>query len=329
MDVLFICGSINQTTQMHQIACELAEHRAWFTPYYGNADFTFLRRVGLLEATIGGNKLRSRAMEWLSSHGLPIDLEGRGRRYDLVFHCSDLVVPNNIRRSKVVLVQEGMTDPENFMTKIVARWKWVPGWTAGTSATGLSDAYDRFCVASEGYKDLFVRRGARAEKIVVTGIPNFDDCESYKNNDFPLRDFVLVCTTDIREVFGFEDRPAFLRKCVAIAAGRPLVFKLHPNEHVARATREIERHAPGAKIFTSGSAEAMVANCSVLVTQYSSLAYVGLALGKEVHSFFDDDELRRLLPLQNKRAARNIADVARAMLGAPKPDVARASEARA
>ncbi len=58
----------------------------------------------------------------------------------------------------------------------------------------------------------------------------------------------------------------------------------------------------------------MVANCDVLICQYSSLAHVGLALGKEVHSFFDLDELRRLLPLQHGRAASNIADVCRALL---------------
>jgi hypothetical protein len=39
-----------------------------------------------------------------------------------------------------------------------------------------------------------------------------------------------------------------------------------------------------------------------------------VALGKEVHSFFPDEELRRLLPLQHGRAASNIAAVARELL---------------
>jgi hypothetical protein len=47
---------------------------------------------------------------------------------------------------------------------------------AGTAATGLSDAYHAFCVASEGYRDFFIRKGARPEKIIITGIPNFDNC---------------------------------------------------------------------------------------------------------------------------------------------------------
>ena len=32
--ILFICGSLNQTTQMHQIANELPEYRKVFSPYY-------------------------------------------------------------------------------------------------------------------------------------------------------------------------------------------------------------------------------------------------------------------------------------------------------
>lgn len=316
MRALFICGSINQTTQMHAIARELPDLEHFFSPYYGNLDFEILRKFGALEGTIGGNKLRKRCTDWLEDHGCAVDVGGARGPYDIVFHCSDLVRPNNLRGQRVILVQEGMTDPENWMFHVAKRFRWVPGWLAGTSATGLGDRYDRFCVASDGYADLFARRGIAREKIAVTGIPNFDDCARYRNTAFPHRGYILVCTTDIREVFGFEDRPAFVRKCRALADARglPLFFKLHPNERVDRATREITENAPGALVYTTGSAEEMVANCDVLVTQYSSLAYVGLALGKEVHSFFDIEELRILLPLQNGCAAKNIANVARDLL---------------
>jgi hypothetical protein len=158
-------------------------------------------------------------------------------------------------------------------------------------------------------------------------MPNFDDCDRYRQNDFPHRGFVLVCTSDMRETYKIEDRAAFLRHCVAIAAGRQLIFKLHPNEKLERASREIREVAPEALVYASGSAEEMIANCDVLISQYSSVAYVGLALGKEVHSYFDVEELRRLLPLQNKSAARNIAEVCRRVLEdapAPRPVPARA-----
>jgi hypothetical protein len=58
----------------------------------------------------------------------------------------------------------------------------------------------------------------------------------------------------------------------------------------------------------------MVANCDVLITQFSSVVFVGLALGKEVHSFHPLDMLKRLMPVQNSSAARNIAGVCRELL---------------
>src|SRR5262249_17297802 len=71
----------------------------------------------------------------------------------------------------------------------------------------------------------------------------------------------------------------------------------------------------------------MIGNCDVLVTQYSSTAFVGLALGKEVHSRFDPDELRKLMPIQNNCAAKNISVVCRKVLGtAPRRDCGRACE---
>jgi hypothetical protein len=312
--IMFICGSMNQTTQMHQISRQLSDYEHSFSPYYCDGFDELLRRLGLMEFTIIGRKLAGRCRRYLEDHGLPIDYQGRNGPYDLVVTCSDVYVQKNIRDNRIVLVQEGITDPETFAFRLVTRFRFLPLWFAGTAATGLSDAYRKFCVASEGYRDFFIRKGARAGKIVVTGIPNFDDCGRYRANDFPYRHYVLVCTSPLREVFRGEDREAFIRQAVVIAGGRPLIFKLHPNENVKRATREISRYAPGAAVFTTGSAEEMIANCDVLITRYSSTAFVGLALGKETHSDFDMDELRRLTPVQNGSAALNIAKVCRQLI---------------
>lgn len=43
----------------------------------------------------------------------------------------------------------------------------------------------------------------------------------------------------------------------------------------------------------------MIANCDTLITKYSTVVYVGIALGKQVYSCFDDNKLKELLPLQN------------------------------
>jgi hypothetical protein len=312
--IMFICGSMNQTTQMHQISSQLSDYEHSFSPYYCDGVDELLRRLGLMEFTIIGRKLAGRCRRYLKDHGLPIDYQAKNGPYDLVVTCSDVYIQKNIRDNRIVLVQEGITDPETFVFHLVTRFRFLPLWLAGTAATGLSDAYRKFCVASEGYRDFFVRKGARAGKIVVTGIPNFDDCGRYRTNNFPHRHYVLVCTSPLREVFRGEDREAFIRQAVAIAGSRQIIFKLHPNENVKRATREISRYAPGATVFTTGSAEEMIANCDVLVTRYSSTAFVGVALGKETHSDFDLDELRRLTPVQNGSAALNIAKVCRQLL---------------
>jgi len=125
---------------------------------------------------------------------------------------------------------------------------------------------------------------------------------------------VLACTSALRELFQREDREAFIRRAVDIAGGRQLIFKLHPSENVKRATREIRLHAPEAMVFAAGSAEEMIANCDVLITRFSSTAFVGLALGKETYSDFSMDEMRRLMPVQNGSAALNIANVCRRLL---------------
>ena len=315
--VLFICGSINQTKQLHQIAMRMSDVDASFSPYYCDGALEIIRRTGLLDTTILGEKLKNRCLAYLRTYDLDVDYQGRRGRYDLVVTCSDLIMPRNIRGVPCVLVQEGMTDPENLLYHIVRRLRFLPRWLASTSTTGLSGLYDRFCVASEGYRRLFIRKGADPSTLVVTGIPNFDDCDRYLKNDFPLHHFVLVCTSDMRETFKYENRVKFIRKAVAIAAGRQLVFKLHPNENAARAAREIRAHAPGALVFSAGNTEEMIANCDVLVTRYSTTVYVGLALGKECYSDFDVEELRAMVPVQNRSAARNIAGVCAGLLADP------------
>lgn len=313
--ILFICGSINQTKQLHKVATHLPEYEHWFTPYYADGVLELLRKMNLLEFSIVGNKLMKRCLDYLRAYDLQIDFQGKQDDYDLVVTCSDLIMPRNIRRKKVVLVQEGMTDPENLWYHLWKMFPFLPRWIASTSTTGLSGMYDRFCVASEGYRDLFIRKGAPAERIVVTGIPNFDNCKEYLNNDFPYKHYVLVCTSDMRETYKYENRKKFIERALRIANGRQLIFKLHPNENVERATREINRYAPGALVFTSGNTEHMIANCDVLITRYSTTVYVGLALGKECYSDFDIEELKRLTPIQNGgTSAAAIADVCREVL---------------
>ncbi len=312
--ILFICGSLNQTTQMHKIAEHLEEYECRFSPFYGDGLIGKFSKAGYLDFTVLGGNMRRLTVEYLREHRCLIDEGGIRDDYHLVLTCSDLIVQKNIRNKKVILVQEGMTDPENLAYHAVKHLK-LPRYLASTSTAGLSHAYERFCVASEGYRDLFIRKGVKADRIVVTGIPNFDHAEQYMDNDFPHKGHVLAATSDARETFKIDRRKKFIRRAAEIAEGRKLIFKLHPNENVSRSAREIRRHAPGALVYADGNAHHMVANCDVLVTQYSSLAFTGISLGKEVHSYFDVDTLRELSPIQNRgTSAGNIAGVCREML---------------
>jgi hypothetical protein len=312
---LFICGSLNQTTQLCAVARELPEVDAWFTPYYGDRTVDAMRRLRLIEMTIGGEKRRRWCLDYLVQHHLPLDLHGKRGGYDLVVTCTDLVVPKNIRRSKLVVVQEGIFDRDGLVAAVCRRFRFLPRWFAGTALTGESFLYDRFCAASEGFRDRIVKRGADPRKVVVTGMPNFDDCTIYLRNDFPHRHYVLVCTSDLRETFQRDDRRKLIKRVREIARGRPVIYKLHPNEDEVRARRELSKWAPEATVYREGSAEQMIANCAVLITQWSSTAFVGMALGKEVHSNWSQADLRSLLPWQNGgTSAARIANVCRDVL---------------
>jgi hypothetical protein len=253
--VLLVCGSLNQTTMMHKIGVELSRgHECVYTPFYADAPLRLLKPVGLLDHTILAGRFRRVTEEYLRDQGLPVDDAGRRGGYDLALTCSDLVVPKNLRRQPLVLVQEGMTDPETVVYHLVRKLN-LPRWIASTSTTGLSLAYERFCVASEGYRRLFERKGVPPERLVVTGIPNYDDCVSFLANDFPHRGYVLAATSDTPRVFK-RDRPEGVRRRARprLAAGRPMFFKLHPNENGTRPAGD-RRVCPGVARLRRGQHE--------------------------------------------------------------------------
>ncbi len=317
-NILFICGSLNQTTQMHKIARHLMkEHQCYFTPYYADGIVNLLSKIGWLKFTVLGGRHKRETEEYLSRHNLNVDLRGEARPYDLVVTCSDLIIQNNIRGKRVVLVQEGITEPEGIMFHLV-KWLKLPRYFANTSTSGLSHEYDIFCVASEGYAELFIRKGVRDEKIAVTGIPNFDNLKNTQINNFPFYGYVLVATSPLRETFRYDDRLAFIRKCSSIAGERNLIFKLHPLENAQRAVREIHENAPGALVFAHGDINQMIANADSVITQQSTSTFVAIMLGKEVHTNLNVEELKRLMPIQNDGAsAEYIANICEHIIHTP------------
>ncbi len=311
--VLFIVGSLNTTTMAHQIWAHLPEYDRFFSPYYTG---TVLDHIvpKFKHFTIMAQSHRTMTVNYLKRHNLPIDYKGRSGNYDFTVMCSDLIIPPNIMDNPIFLVQEGFILPENFWFFMVKRFGFHRV-ICDTAATGLSDVYELFFVASEGYRDLFIKRGVRPDKIRVTGIPNFDNVQSFVNNDFTYRHYVLAATSCLRETGKYENRKQFILKVKDIAAGRPILFKLHPSENIKRATQEVKKWAPEAMIFTGGNTNHMVANCDVLITRYSSVLLIGLALGKEVYADVPLEEVLPLAPIQNNgTSARRIAESIKAYL---------------
>lgn len=303
---------------MHKIAHHsMKEHDCYFTPYYGDGIVNFAAKFGWLNFTVLGGRHKRETEEYLSRNNLQIDPRGEDRSYDLVVTCSDLLVQKNIRNKRVVLVQEGITEPEGFMFHLV-KWLKLPRYLANTSTNGLSNEFDIFCVASQGYAELFVRKGVHERKIVVTGIPNFDNVKNVRNNNFLFHGHILAATSPLRETFRIDDRQAFIRKCRTIAGERRLIFKLHPLENAQRAIREIREYAPSALVFAHGDINQMIANADVVITQQSTCTFVAIALGKEVHTNLNQAELKRLMPIQNEGAsAEHIANICERMLHTP------------
>jgi len=313
--ILFICGSMNQTTQMHKISLHLPEYEAYFTPFFATGFLGFLNRLKLVEYTILGGKVKQNALNYIRENNLKLDYRGKSDDYDLVIIPQDITFPSNLKKFKTILVQEGMTDPPDWRYH-VTRFLHLYRWCASTSMTGLSHQYDRFCVASKGFGDQFIERGINPNTIRVTGIPNFDNIiNEMKELKFDHKNFVLVATSDIRETLKYENRKKLIEYALKIANGRKLIFKLHPNENVKKRISEIKKYAPDALVYHGVSIDPMLANCDVFITKYSSTIFPAFVLGKEVHCAFNNDELRKLIPIQNKgTSAKNIAEVAKELL---------------
>ncbi|WP_295711228.1 hypothetical protein [Mucilaginibacter sp.] len=313
--ILFITGSINQTTQMHQIANELPGYDCWFSQLFtDNAPLKYLlTKTPIFNGTVLSRKFKLKSERYLYQNSLQIDFGAKKNKYDLVVYCTDMIIPKRMRQYKTIWVQEGMIDRYTLWSKIVRTLRLPSTLCGNTSLNGASNICDVYCAASEGYKLQFAGKGTEQRKIVVTGMPNYDNQQQHLNNDFPHHNYVLVATTDMRETFRLENRVAFIKKAVKIANGRPLLFKLHPNENFKRAEKEILKYTPaGTMIYKQGNTSHMIANCCELITQYSTVVYTGIALGKKVHSWFNIDELIGLAPIQNEgTSAKTIAALCR------------------
>ena len=136
-----------------------------------------------------GNPLRKKAESYMAQNQLNLDYKALENSYDLVVFGSDMLFPQKFVNTKTVWVQEGMIDPYTTLSSIIQKLKLPRYWSFGTSLNGTSNLCDIYCAASEGYKKYITHYGTDEKKVIVTGIPNYDNLEKFANNDFPYHSY--------------------------------------------------------------------------------------------------------------------------------------------
>jgi len=93
--ILFIIGSPNQASQMHQIASHLPDYDCFFSQLYSKHPIIKAAvRLGIVDTTILAGEFRRKGDAYLEKHGLRNDY-AQGvyqNHYDLKVLCSDLLV---------------------------------------------------------------------------------------------------------------------------------------------------------------------------------------------------------------------------------------------
>src|ERR1700743_137305 len=149
--ILFIIGSPNQTSQMHQIASLLRDYDCYFSQLYSkNPVVKAVVRMGLLENSILSGEFRRKGDAYLERHRLRNDYARSIYRhnYDLAVLCTELLVTKELRRTKTIWVQEGMTDPLTSWGRWVRRLGLPSVLAANTAFNGSNNICDLYCAAS-------------------------------------------------------------------------------------------------------------------------------------------------------------------------------------
>ena len=100
--ILFIGGSLNQTTMMHKISMHLSDYDCYFSPYYSDGFVGWVVSKGFLNFTILGGNFKRQTEEYLKRNNLQVDYKGLNNDYDLVYTCADVILPKNIANKKLI-----------------------------------------------------------------------------------------------------------------------------------------------------------------------------------------------------------------------------------
>jgi len=314
---LFLCTTPYNASALREVALALPGWDCRFAPFYSQptAAYRQLLRAGLIDKTPLAAHLHDSVVQKIRQLGLLHDRNHVGglRDYDLVVLGNDFFIPQDLRGFyPKVLVQEGWVWPFAWRRRVVASAR-LPSILASANGSGLSHKYTYFCVASEGYREAFAPK-IPLGRMVVTGLPLLDrvrdELGSFVDRSRSV-DYVLLATHPGREYYEGERRLALLKRTRAIAAGRRIVVKFHPQEKQDRARREVEKVLPEAMVAAETDVRPLIANCAALVTTYSTVIFYAMLMNKPVFSSYSEAHIEKLLPEQNGDAASRIAAVCR------------------
>ena len=100
--ILFVCGSLNQTTIMYQISLRMQNYNCYFMPYYAGGRNNRLTGDGFLDFTIHRNRYKIQTLNYLLANKVNIDFRGNLFNYEMIYAFNELVNPRNIIGKKFI-----------------------------------------------------------------------------------------------------------------------------------------------------------------------------------------------------------------------------------
>jgi len=321
-NILFIGSTVDQIKVMHTISDHLNPvHNCFFTPFYLDNVVSKLGLSRQLENIVFGKNYREDIFDYIQNNDLKLDECGESNHYDLVVTFSTLIIPKNIRNSRIVLLQDLMNEPRNFMAYFT-KWFKFSSYLNKPSSINLFERYDVVCVASPGYRKRFIRNGADPDKIALTGIPEFTTFPDTLPDDVLQRGVVHLVTLPLWGSLEKEYRKDLQMNLNWIADGRPIYFKLLPTDQPIIATRKIKNTLLNVRVFTGSRNHLKNIYERGLISKRTACLFTASVIGDKLHIFADAEVLRHLKPYQNSTAsAEKIANVCKNLMVVPWPSV--------
>jgi UDP-N-acetylglucosamine 2-epimerase len=151
---------------------------------------------------------------------------------------------------------------------------------------------DKIAAMGEVIKNIYIESGIEPERIVVTGIAHFDllfnrnkeqDKQVLLGSDIEPSKRTILFTTDNISLSETQRMLSGVIDAVLKMQGVQLVVKVHPSEDAGPYQTMAEKyHDPGIRVVKDTDLYALISNCELLITKYSTTALEAMMIGKPV-----------------------------------------------